>query len=118
MICHPVFYVDPIGEATADDVEHSEMGTLRIVYVLHVLVSWKHIANLAFLEEVNAVDFIPVLVNILALLAQEGLKHRTNEGNERPGLILQEPDLLVCLLMDEKGHFNLETVRQHVHELV
>lgn len=88
--------------ATGYDVEHAEVRTLREVAVLDVVVSVQNKTYTAFLEEVDAVDFISFLVNVFILLDANRLEHRADEGNKCPGLVLQEPYFFVGLFVNKQ----------------
>ena len=103
--------------ATTNNIQNSKMRAYWIVAVLDVVVTWQDERNGTFLQEINAVDLVTILVYIFVFLDANWFQHGTDEGDERPRLVMQEPYLLVCLLVDEEGHFDLEALRKYIHEL-
>ena len=88
--------------ATTNNIQNSKMSAYRIVAILDVVMTWQDERNCAFLQEINAVDLVTILVHIFVFLYAYWLQHGTDEGDECPRLVVQEPYFLVCLLVDEE----------------
>lgn len=105
-----------LHEATDDAGDAKVVASVQL-NVHEIIVSRQDVADVALLEEVNAVDVVTFEKDVLIPQLDQWLQQRAYPGDEGDGSILEELKLLECALEYEECHFKSKVLRQGRNKL-
>ena len=105
-----IFFNVLVFDQASNNIRESKVRPFPDSYEPGILVLGQDVETLTFSEEVDASNFVTFLVDELIVSGNIRLKQRTNPGNKRLRLIMQEYYPLICFSMEVQWDFNFQLV--------